>query len=139
MSLTIRTVAALAAVSAIALTAMPPSAARAHAAMAGAMQCLFYSGPDGDALYANHGREAAGVMSFVRAGGGMSCKSARYVARALIRQWNRRGHFARTWFDGYVTWHGRVIGRRSWGAQIIRYREFTSRTSLTFDWQVTVF
>jgi hypothetical protein len=87
--------------------------------------------------YVNY--QKAGVMSFVRPGGTMTCASARYVARRLIRQFNRNGEFGRKWFDGYVTWHGRVIGRRSSGVQIIRFREYRSGTSITFDWQVTVF
>ena len=138
MSLTIKTTAALAAGSALALTstALAPSA---QAATSPARQCFFNSGPDGDALYANHGGESSAVMSYVRPGGTMTCASARYVARRLIRQWDRDGQLDRTWFDGYVTWHGRVIGRRSSGAQIIRFREYRSGTSITFDWQVTVF
>jgi hypothetical protein len=135
MRLTIKTIAAVA-VGALALTV---TAAPTPAATASARQCFFNSGPDADALYASYRDEKVGVMSYVRPGGSMTCASARYVARRLVRQWNRNGRFARTWFDGYVTWHGRVIGRRSSGAQIIRFREYRSNTSITIDWQVTVF
>jgi len=138
MSLTTKTIAVLSAVAALGLT-VTVTAPSARAATSPARQCFFNSGPDGDALFANHAGKEAGVMSFVRPGGSMTCASARYVARQLIRQWNRHGEFERTWSDGFVTWHGRVIGRRSSGQQIIRYSEHRSGTSITFDWQVTVF
>jgi hypothetical protein len=134
----IKTITAIAAASALTITVSAPATA-AVAPTAPAKQCFFNTGPDGDALYASYRDEKVGVMSYVRAGGSMTCASARYVARRLIRQWNRQGKFDRSWFDGYVTWHGRVIGRRSSGAQIIRFRELRSRTSITFDFQVTVF
>lgn len=127
-----RTVLALAALAAMAL-AIPGEASAAE------RQCFFNNGPDGDAMHVFYRDVKVTVISFVRPGGTMKCASARFVVNRLASQWRRQGHFNRTWFDGYVTWHGRVIGRRSWGAQIIRYSERRSGTWLTFDSQVTYF
>jgi hypothetical protein len=59
---------------------------------------------------------------------GMNCASVRYVMdRWVRRQFRRTGLFRRTFYDGYVTWHGRKIrpGR-------FEYREFESHTRLRF-------
>jgi hypothetical protein len=136
MSHTMKTTATLAAVGALALVVVAPVPA-AQAVIATVRQCFFNSGPDGDAVYANHGGGRGRRDVVVRPGRSMNCTSARYVARRLIRQWNRHREFDRTRSDGYVTWHGRVIGRRSTGEQIIRYSERRSGTSITFDWERT--
>jgi hypothetical protein len=108
-------------------------------ASAAERQCFFYDGPDGDAMHVPYRDVKVTVISFVRPGGTMKCASAQFVINRLASQWRRQGFFTRTWSDGYVTWHGRVIGRRPWGAQIIRYSERRSGTWLTFDSQVTYF
>ena len=82
------------------------------------------------------GPYAVGVFQRLKARAPMSCSSARWV----LNQWVRRA-YARTgaleprFYDGYVTWRGRLRGERPTGsgATIVEYHERTSGTAFRFD------
>ena len=57
----------------------------------------------------------------------MNCASARYALAHVKGAFRRRGIIPRAFNDGYVTWHGRLVGG-SYGDPV-QYTEFDSGTA----------